>query len=71
MQDTDLVVIRADQDPAALERAWFYLPRMLHEKSVVLIEQPGAEGQAATYRVLDLPTIRQWAEAQTPRRRAA
>ena len=25
-------------DPAALEPAWFYFPRMLHEKSTVLLE---------------------------------
>ncbi len=63
--DTDLVVIRADQDPASLQRAWFYLPRMLHEKSVVLVEQPGCEGRDGTYRVLDLHAIWQLADAQT------
>jgi hypothetical protein len=69
--DTDLVVIRADQDPASLQRAWFYLPRMLHEHSVVLVEQPGREGQDGTYRMLDLDAVRQLADAQTSRRRAA
>ena len=69
--DTDLVVIRADQDSESLERAWFYLPRMLHDNSVVLVEQPGREGQEGTYRVLDLLAIRRLADAQTPRRSAA
>ncbi len=35
---TDLVVIRGDQDPEALQRAWLYVPRMLHARSVVLRE---------------------------------
>jgi hypothetical protein len=69
--DTDLVVIRADQDPVALERAWFYLPRMLHEQSVVLVEQLGTEGHEGTYRALDLQAVRQLAAAHSSRRRAA
>lgn len=35
---TDLIVIGADQDAASLERAWFYLPRMLHKQSLILQE---------------------------------
>lgn len=35
---TDLIVISADVDHATLEPAWFYFPRMLHEKSLVLLE---------------------------------
>lgn len=35
---TDLVVVNAEADPAAMEPAWFYFPRMLHEKSTVLLE---------------------------------
>lgn len=35
---TDLIVINSEVDPAALEPAWFYFPRMLHEKSTVLLE---------------------------------
>ena len=37
LSKTDLVVINADVDQAALEPAWFYFPRMLHEKSTVLL----------------------------------
>ena len=40
----DLVVISADQDSEALERAWFYVPRMLHETTVVLREQRSEAG---------------------------
>jgi hypothetical protein len=34
---TDLVVIDAGVDMASMPPAWFYFPRMLHEKSVVLV----------------------------------
>jgi hypothetical protein len=36
---TDLVVVAADQDPLALERAWFYFPRLLHTTSHVFAEE--------------------------------
>ena len=42
---TDLVVISAEQQEPSLRRAWFYLPRILHQQSVVFIEEP-AEGDA-------------------------
>ena len=35
---SDLIIIRANQDADSLQRAWFYLPRMLHQRSVVLRE---------------------------------
>ena len=37
--DTDLIVISADQDPESLAKAWLYLPRMLHEKTAVFVEE--------------------------------
>ncbi|MHB8972794.1 MAG: hypothetical protein ACYC3X_22935 [Pirellulaceae bacterium] len=71
LPDTDLVVIRADQDAASLERAWFYLPRMLHEASVVLLENPSRDGQSGTYQSLDLTAVRALADIHTAHRRAA
>jgi hypothetical protein len=56
--DVDLVVIRSDQDPESLERAWFYLPRMLHANSVVLVEQMNVDGQPVRYDELDLTAVR-------------
>ena len=38
---TDLIVIDAEIDRAALQPAWFYFPRMLHERSLVLLGTPG------------------------------
>jgi hypothetical protein len=44
LANTDLVIISAGHDPASLEPAWFYIPRMLHEGSLVFLEeQTGAE----------------------------
>ncbi len=71
LMDTDLVVIRADQDGAALDRAWFYLPRMLHAQSVVLIERPGAEGREGAYWALDPAAVGRLAAARSTRHRAA
>ncbi len=38
LRGTDLLVVRGDQDPQSLERAWHFLPRMLHQASQVWIE---------------------------------
>ena len=43
--DTDLLVISARQDPAALAEAWFFVPRILHAGSVVFEEVALAGGQ--------------------------
>ncbi len=67
--DTDLVVIRATQLGDALDRAWFYLPRMLHDGSLVLIERAGRDGQDASYEVLDRAAVQ--SRVATPLRRAA
>ncbi len=70
--DTDLVVIRADQLGEAMDRAWFYVPRMLHEHSLVMVEQVGRDGQTASYDLLDRQAVQRLADATTtPMRRAA
>jgi len=35
----DLMVVSSRLDPRQLARAWFYVPRLLHERSVVLLEK--------------------------------
>jgi hypothetical protein len=39
LTDQDLILIAADQDRASLARAWFYLPRMLHNSTLVFEEE--------------------------------
>ena len=66
LRNIDLVVISADQNAASLAQAWFYLPRVLHAKSVVYQEQVGPEG-APVLVALDRATVD--ARAQKPHRR--
>jgi len=65
LSNTDLVVISKDQDEEALNRAWFYLPRMLHEKSLVFQE----ETKGDKTRFVQIPTESIQRQAST--RRAA
>ena len=39
----DLILISADQDRESLAKAWFYVPRMLHETTTVLLEEPAGD----------------------------
>ncbi len=64
------MLISADQDTAALEQAWFYVPRMLHDQSVVLQEVPGEQG-VTNWQPVSLADIRARADQQQSRRRAA
>jgi hypothetical protein len=41
-----MVLISRDTDEESLERAWFYLPRMLHEKSLILTEEVVAKDES-------------------------
>ena len=68
-QNTDFILIShavADDD---LKSAWFYVPRMLHQKSVVLREKRTNSGEPA-FEWLSLAQIAEWA-GRNGRRRAA
>jgi hypothetical protein len=66
---TDLILIRGDQEPDALQRSWFYVPRMLHDRSVILQESNSAA--TVEFTLLSRDSIEQWASASTAGRRAA
>jgi hypothetical protein len=70
LRDNDLVLIAEDQNAASLEQAWFYIPRMLHARSVVLRETTDAEG-VRSWRVIPRDEIDSFAAAQKVRRRVA
>jgi len=70
LSGTDLLIISARQDPGALARAWFYVPRMLHPESQVYIEQLVSRGGPIALRRLTLDEIARLA-TPPPRRRAA
>lgn len=58
---TDLLIISADMVGEPLTKAWFYVPRMLHDGSQVLIEEASADGTA--FRLLTRLEIEQFASA--------
>jgi hypothetical protein len=69
LQGVQLVIISADQDPASLAQAWFYLPRTLAAECLVLQEEiSGDETELKPLPRLDLERL---ATAATTRRRAA
>jgi hypothetical protein len=64
----DLIVLSPWPDAKCLASAWFYIPRLLHDQTVVLLEtlQPGEE---TSLRMVDRAEIEML--AAVPRRRAA
>lgn len=64
----DLILISADQDRESLAKAWFYVPRMLHETTAVFLEEPGEE--ATTLRRLTHEEIARLATPPKGRRAA-
>jgi len=65
----DLILIGADQDRTALAKAWFYVPRMMHEQTVVF-EESLVDGEPVLAMVPHDEIARR-AAAATPGRRAA
>jgi hypothetical protein len=45
LTQTDLIIIRSDQDVESMNRAWFYLPRMLSERCKLFHEQESNSGE--------------------------
>jgi hypothetical protein len=66
----DLVVISADVDRAAMATAWFFVPRVLHARSLVFLEERRPADSRITTRLLSSTEILRLAEAR-PRRQAA
>ncbi len=52
---TDLIIIHVALDSDSMGRAWMYLPRMMHDETIIYFRQ-GA-GQTATYSQIDRPEI--------------
>jgi hypothetical protein len=70
IQNVDLVVISGDQPAEILNRAWFYLPRMMHAESQVFLQKPCEPGNDAPYDRINAEEIAIWA-GRTQRRLAA
>jgi hypothetical protein len=67
--NTDLILISPTVSEGELAGAWFYLPRMLHESSILLREQRGGDGEPSFTRLAHAQ-VSAWA-GQDSRRRAA
>lgn len=65
----DLLLLSSPLEAESLERMWFFVPRMLHERSIVLLESADAKGEKS-FRRIELSEINQWA-ANSYRRKAA
>ncbi len=69
---TDLLIISADTNAEALAKAWFYVPRMLHDHSQVFLEEPSERAGETHFRLLKRLEIEQFAStAARSMRRAA
>jgi hypothetical protein len=69
---TDLLVVSAEVDAASLQRAWMYVPRMLHRSSLVYLEEASDDGDGRRFVRLSLGEVNRLAESQqTSYRRAA
>ena len=69
--DTQLLIIAAGEQDESLERAWFYVPRMLAPEAIVLVESVGDENAKAKYQRLSRVEIERLAGAKQQRKRAA
>jgi hypothetical protein len=75
-QNTDLILISANVADNELESAWFYVPRMLHERSEVLRESRDSNGELTFSRIAASEIAERagkdaGAASRGPRRRAA
>jgi hypothetical protein len=67
----DMMVVRWDQDPTAVERAWFYFPRLLHAGSRIFLEPSQSSGNAEFSEMHFEEVIRRSADAMRHAARAA
>jgi len=68
-QNTDLFLLGPSISENDLNGAWYYVPRMLHEKSVILSEHHDAAGQVS-FQAITRTQIAEWAARQSMRRAA-
>ncbi len=67
----DLVVVAGDQDPEAMARAWLFLPRMIHDDTLVLSQAADAQGRLADFSQLTRQQVDELAGLRGRRRRVA
>ena len=45
LTETDLIILSADQQPIDFEKAWKFIARTVHDKTLILREQPAGPGK--------------------------
>jgi hypothetical protein len=68
-QNTDLILLGPEVHESDLKGAWFYVPRMLHEDSIILSERHDPAGNAVFHHV-SRSQIAEWAAGESVRRAA-
>ena len=68
---TELLIISSDQDVQSLERAWFYVPRMITESSLTFIESDAGDDAAKSTTRLSLADVQARSGQPAQARRAA
>lgn len=71
LTDTELLIISADQFGESLDRAWFYVPRLLAASAVVLIEAVDPKTGEMSLQALSRLEVEALAAKARPRRLAA
>lgn len=57
LTETDLLVIGSGLDGPSLEKAWFYVPRMLGEHASIYVEHEGSDSNATAFNLLSAAEI--------------
>jgi hypothetical protein len=70
MAKVDLLVVSAGLDLHSLGQAWRYVPRILHDRSLVVYERAEVAGRRACFRVLSARHVEELAQRAAGRRAA-
>lgn len=70
LQRTDLMLISHLVEDAALERTWFYMPRMCHPGTIVLRERQSGSAGETTFERLTLDDLERRSLVRRPRHAA-
>ena len=71
LERIDLVIVSLGLDAASLARMWYYLPRVLHSRSLVMVEEPTGGKQGVRVRPATPREVRSLAAKAAPGRQAA
>ena len=71
LADTDLLVIGADQDADALSRAWMFVPRMIHDETLIFLQKADEGGNPSRFVQLTANQVDELAGAGLRSARAA